>query len=89
MPTAIDGFELREIDYYRSHETVEPRVYVSYLRNAYHGREDPSLSWILTQEMCGRISSLCTGMTQLDWVTTTLQHGEIFSVLTATKLRQR
>ena len=38
----IDEQVLREIDYYRSHETVEPRVYVSYLRNAYHGREDPS-----------------------------------------------
>lgn len=38
----IDEQVLREIDYYRSHETVEPRVYVSYLRNAYHGKEDPS-----------------------------------------------
>ena len=38
----IDEQGLREIDYYRSHQRVEPRVYVSYLRNAYHGREDPS-----------------------------------------------
>ena len=33
---------LREIDYYRSHEEVAPRVCVSYLRTAFHGREDPS-----------------------------------------------
>ncbi len=38
----IDEQVLREIDYYRSHQTVEPRTYVSYLRCAYHGREDPS-----------------------------------------------
>lgn len=38
----IDEQVLREIDYYRSHETVEPRTYVSYLRCAYHGQEDPS-----------------------------------------------
>ena len=38
----IDEQVLREIDYYRSHEDVAPRVYVSYLRTAYHGKEDPS-----------------------------------------------
>ncbi len=38
----IDEQVLREIDYYRSHEAVEPRVYVSYLRCAYHGIDDPS-----------------------------------------------
>ncbi len=38
----IDEQVLREIDYYRSHETVAPRTYVSYLRCAYHGKDDPS-----------------------------------------------
>lgn len=38
----MDEQVLREIDYYRSHHEVSPQVYVSYLRNAYFGREDPS-----------------------------------------------
>ncbi len=38
----IDEQVLREIDYYRSHETVAPRTYVSYLRCAYHGKDDAS-----------------------------------------------
>ena len=38
----MDEQVLREIDYYRSHEEVAPRVCVSYLRTAFHGREDPS-----------------------------------------------
>ncbi len=38
----IDEQVLREIDYYRSHQTVVPRVYVSYLRNAYFAADDPS-----------------------------------------------
>ncbi len=37
----IDEQVLREIDYYRSHEKVFPKIYVSYLRNAYFGKEDP------------------------------------------------
>lgn len=37
----IDEQVLREIDYYRSHHDVAPRVYVSYLRNAYFGIDDP------------------------------------------------
>lgn len=38
----IDEQVLREIDYYLSHHNVSPRVYVSYLRNAYFGADDPS-----------------------------------------------
>ena len=38
----IDEQVLREIDYYRSHERVEPRIYVSYLRTAYHDKNDPT-----------------------------------------------
>lgn len=33
---------LREVDYYLSHKPVTPRIYVSYLRAAFHDREDPS-----------------------------------------------
>ncbi len=38
----IDEQVLREIDYYLSHTPVYPRTYVSYLRSAYFGKEDPS-----------------------------------------------
>lgn len=38
----IDEQVLREIDYYRSHETVYPKLYISYLRNAYFAKDDPS-----------------------------------------------
>lgn len=38
----IDEQVLREIDYYRSHERVEPMVYVSYFRAAYHDAADSS-----------------------------------------------
>ena len=38
----MDEQVLREIDYYRSHEAVYPKLYVSYLRNAYHAKDDPS-----------------------------------------------
>ena len=50
----VDEQVLREIDYYRSHESVEPRVYVSYLRNAYHGKEDPSFRLTLDSDILTR-----------------------------------
>ena len=50
----IDEQVLREIDYYRSHQTVEPRVYVSYLRNAYHSKEDPSFRITLDSDILTR-----------------------------------
>ena len=50
----IDEQVLREIDYYRSHESVEPRVYVSYLRNAYYGKEDPSFRLTLDSDILTR-----------------------------------
>ena len=40
--TYIDEQVLREIDYYRAHNTVYPKIYVSYVRNAFFGRDDPS-----------------------------------------------
>ncbi|MBR6782470.1 MAG: polyphosphate polymerase domain-containing protein [Clostridia bacterium] len=50
----VDEQVLREIDYYRSHEKVEPRVYVSYLRNAYYGKEDPSFRLTLDSDILTR-----------------------------------
>lgn len=37
----MDEQVLREIDYYRSHETVYPKIYVSYMRHAYFAKDDP------------------------------------------------
>ena len=45
---------LQEIDYYRSREAVVPRVYVSYLRNAYYGKEDPSFRLTLDSDILTR-----------------------------------
>lgn len=50
----MDEQVLREIDYYRTHQRVEPTVYVSYLRTAYHGREDPSFRITLDQDILSR-----------------------------------
>ena len=38
----MDEQVLREVDYYRTHQAVIPRVYISYLRTAYHSVEDPA-----------------------------------------------
>ena len=45
---------LREIDYYRSRERVEPRVYISYLRTAYRGLEDPSFRVTFDRDILAR-----------------------------------
>ncbi len=50
----IDEQVLREIDYYRSHETVEPRIYVSYLRRAFFAKEDPSFRVTLDSDILTR-----------------------------------
>ena len=50
----MDEQVLREIDYYRTHRQVEPRVYISYLRTAYHGREDPSFRVTLDSDLLSR-----------------------------------
>ncbi len=50
----IDEQVLREIDYYRSHETVAPRTYVSYLRLAYHAVDDPSFRVTLDSDILTR-----------------------------------
>lgn len=50
----MDEQVLREIDYYLSHERVEPRICVSYLRTAYHGREDPSFRVTLDSDILAR-----------------------------------
>lgn len=38
----MDEQVLREVDYYRTHQAVISRVYISYLRTAYHSVEDPA-----------------------------------------------
>ena len=50
----LDEQVLREIDYYRTHQNVEPRVYISYLRTAFHGREDPSFRVTLDSDILSR-----------------------------------
>ena len=54
----MDEQVLREIAYYRTHRTVEPRVYISYLRTAYHGREDPSFRVTLDSDILSRRTDL-------------------------------
>lgn len=50
----IDEQVLREIDYYRSHETVVPRLYVSYLRRAFFAKDDPSFRVTLDSDILTR-----------------------------------
>ena len=50
----IDGQVLREIDYYRSHENVSPKLYVSYLRRAFHAKDDPSFRVTLDSDILTR-----------------------------------
>ena len=50
----IDEQVLREIDYYRSHEDVQPRVYVSYLRTAYHEKSNPSFRITFDSDILAR-----------------------------------
>lgn len=38
----LDAQILREIDHYRAMHAVYPKVYISYMRNAYFGKDDPS-----------------------------------------------
>ncbi len=50
----IDEQVLREVDYYRSHVDVSPALYVSYLRHAYHAKDDPSFRITLDSEILTR-----------------------------------
>lgn len=50
----IDEQVLREIDYYRTHETVVPRIYVSYLRRAFFAKDDPSFRVTLDSDILTR-----------------------------------
>ena len=45
---------LREVDYYRSHQAVEPRVYISYRRAAFHDRLDPSFRVTFDTDLISR-----------------------------------
>ena len=50
----IDEQVLREIDYYRSHHEVFPSTYVSYLRNAYISKEDPTFRVTVDRDILTR-----------------------------------
>lgn len=49
---------LREMDYYRATYPVYPKVYVSYLRHAYHGRDDDSFRVTLDRDILTRRDDL-------------------------------
>ena len=50
----MDEQVLREVDYYRTHQAVEPRVYISYLRTAYHGVDDPTFRVTFDSDILSR-----------------------------------
>ncbi len=49
---------LREMDYYRATYPVYPKVYVSYLRHAYHGRDDDSFRVTFDRDILTRRDDL-------------------------------
>ena len=50
----IDEQVLREIDYYRTHESVVPRIYVSYLRRAFFAKDDANFRVTLDSDILTR-----------------------------------
>ena len=50
----IDYQVLNEIDYFLSHKPVEPKVYISYLRSAYFGKEDKNVRITVDREILTR-----------------------------------
>ncbi len=50
----IDEQVLREIDYYRATYHVSPKIYISYMRNAYFGKEDKKFRLTLDKEITTR-----------------------------------
>lgn len=53
-PSTLEAQILREIDHYRATYPVYPKVYVSYLRHAYHGKDDPSFRVTFDREILTR-----------------------------------
>lgn len=56
--TALDAQILREMDAYRATHPVAPKVYISYLRNAFFGKDDPSFRITFDQEILTRRTDL-------------------------------
>ena len=54
----LDAQILREIDQYRKNHSVYPKVYISYLRNAYFGKDDPSFRVTLDRDILTRRDDL-------------------------------
>ena len=52
--TYVEEQVLREVDYYRSHQAVSPRVYVSYHRVAFHDKDDPSFRVTFDTDLLSR-----------------------------------
>ena len=50
----IDEQVLREIDYYIATYRVKPKVYISYMRNAYFGKDDKNFRVTLDKEITTR-----------------------------------
>ncbi|MBO5898415.1 MAG: polyphosphate polymerase domain-containing protein [Clostridia bacterium] len=50
----LDTQILREFDYYRAINPVYPKVYISYMRNAYFGKDDPSFRVTFDREILTR-----------------------------------
>ena len=50
----VDEQVLREVDYYRSHQAVSPKVYVSYRRAAFHGKDNPSFRVTFDTDLLSR-----------------------------------
>ena len=50
----IDEQVLHEIDYYLQINKVKPKVYISYMRNAYFGKDDPDFRVTLDKEITTR-----------------------------------
>ena len=50
----LDTQILREIDQYRAVHPVYPKVYISYMRNAYFGKDDPSFRVTFDREILTR-----------------------------------
>ncbi len=50
----LDAQILREIDHYRAATPVRPKVYISYLRNAYFGKDDPDFRVTFDREILTR-----------------------------------
>ena len=56
--SALEQQILREMDYYRATYPVRPKVYISYLRHAYHGKDDDSFRVTFDRDILTRRDDL-------------------------------